>query len=133
VLGDAMCSFNPIYSQGMSVAAVAALALRRHLERGVESQPHRFFHDLARTVHVPWDIAVGGDLVFPGVQGRRTAKARLVNAYIARLHAAAHDASLAGAFLRVTGLVAPPLPSRCCGPASPFACCGQACTQRGRP
>jgi 2-polyprenyl-6-methoxyphenol hydroxylase-like FAD-dependent oxidoreductase len=109
VLGDAVCSFNPIYGQGMSVAAVEALALRRHLERGVEPQPHRFFHDLARTVDVPWDIAVGGDLVFPGVQGRRTAKARLVNAYIARLHAAAaHDASLAGAFLRVTGLVAPP-------------------------
>jgi hypothetical protein len=33
----------------------------------------------------------------------------LVNAYIARFHAAAaHDASLAGAFLRVAGLVAPP-------------------------
>ena len=109
VLGDAVCSFNPIYGQGMSVAAVEALALRRHLERGAEPQPHRFFHDLARTVDVPWDIAVGGDLVFPSVQGRRTAKTRLVNAYIARLHAAAaHDASLAGAFLRVTGLVAPP-------------------------
>ena len=109
VMGDAVCSFNPIYGQGMSVAAVEALALRRHLERGIQPQPHRFFHDLARTVDVPWDIAVGGDLVFPGVQGRRTAKARLVNAYIARLHAAAaHDASLAGAFLRVTGLVAPP-------------------------
>jgi hypothetical protein len=44
-------------------------------------------------VDVPWDIAVGGDLVFPGVQGRRTLKVRLVNAYLARLHAAAaHDA-----------------------------------------
>ena len=109
VLGDAVCSFNPIYGQGMSVAAVEALTLRRHLERGVEPQPHRFFHDLARTVDVPWDIAVGGDLVFPGVQGRRTAKARLVSAYIARLHAAAaNDAGLASAFLRVTGLVEPP-------------------------
>jgi hypothetical protein len=34
---------------------------------------------------------------------------RLVNAYLARLHAAAaHDARLAGAFLQVAGLVAPP-------------------------
>jgi hypothetical protein len=58
---------------------------------------------------VPWDIAVGGDLAVPGVQGRRTLKVRLVNAYIARLHAAAaHDASLASAFVRVAGLVAPP-------------------------
>ena len=60
-------------------------------------------------VDVPWDIAAGGDLIFPGVKGRRTLKSRLVNAYIARLHAAAaHDASLASAFVRVAGLVAPP-------------------------
>jgi 2-polyprenyl-6-methoxyphenol hydroxylase-like FAD-dependent oxidoreductase len=109
VVGDAVCSFNPIYGQGMSVAALEALALRRHLERGTAPQPRRFFGDLARVVDVPWDIAVGADLVFPGVQGRRTARVRLVNAYLARLHAAAaHDARLASAFMRVAGLVAPP-------------------------
>jgi 2-polyprenyl-6-methoxyphenol hydroxylase-like FAD-dependent oxidoreductase len=109
VLGDAVCSFNPVYGQGMSVAAVEALALRRHVVGGAVLQPRRFFRDLARVVDVPWDIAVGGDLVFPGVPGRRTRKVRLINAYLARLHAAAaHDASLASAFLRVAGLVAPP-------------------------
>jgi hypothetical protein len=58
VMGDAVCSFNPIYGQGMSVAALEALVLRRHLERGIEPQPHRFFRDIARVVDVPWDIAV---------------------------------------------------------------------------
>jgi hypothetical protein len=54
-------------------------------------------------------MAAGGDLVFPGVQGRRTLKVRMVSAYTARLHgAAAHDADLASAFVRVVGLVAPP-------------------------
>jgi hypothetical protein len=109
VVGDAVCSFNPIYGQGMTVAAVEALTLRRHLQRGTQPQPHRFFGDLARVVDVPWDIAVGGDLVFPGVHGRRTAKVRLANAYLGWLHAAAaHDADLASAFMRVAGLVAPP-------------------------
>jgi 2-polyprenyl-6-methoxyphenol hydroxylase-like FAD-dependent oxidoreductase len=109
VMGDAVCSFNPIYGQGMSVAALEALALRRYLEQGAEPQPRRWFRDLARVVDVPWDIAVGGDLAVPGVQGRRTLKVRLVQAYIARLHAAAaHDASLASAFVRVAGFVAPP-------------------------
>jgi 2-polyprenyl-6-methoxyphenol hydroxylase-like FAD-dependent oxidoreductase len=109
VVGDAVCSFNPIYAQGMSVAAVEALALRRHLQRGTAQRPRRWFHEIARVVDVPWDIAVGGDLVFPGVQGRRTAKVRLVNAYLGRLHAAAaHDADLASAFMRVGSLVAPP-------------------------
>jgi 2-polyprenyl-6-methoxyphenol hydroxylase-like FAD-dependent oxidoreductase len=109
VMGDAVASFNPIYGQGMSVAALEALALRRHLEHGTAPRPRRWFRELARVVDVPWDIAAGGDLVFPGVQGRRTAKVRLVSAYLARLHAAAaHDADLAAAFLRVAGLVAPP-------------------------
>jgi hypothetical protein len=109
VVGDAVCSFNPIYGQGVSVAALEALTLRRHLQRGPQPQPRRFFGDLARLVDVPWDIAVGGDLVFPGVQGRRTARVRLVNAYLGRLHAAAaHDARLASAFMRVAGPVAPP-------------------------
>jgi 2-polyprenyl-6-methoxyphenol hydroxylase-like FAD-dependent oxidoreductase len=109
VLGDAVSSFNPIYGQGMSVAALQALTLRRHLERGVEPQPRRFFPDIARVVDVPWDIAVGGDLVFPAVQGPRTVKVQLLNAYLARLHAAAvHDADLASAFVRVAGLVARP-------------------------
>jgi 2-polyprenyl-6-methoxyphenol hydroxylase-like FAD-dependent oxidoreductase len=109
VLGDAVCSFNPIYGQGMSVAALEALTLRRHLQRGIQPQPRQVFRELTRVVDVPWDIAVGADLNVPGVQGRRTLKVRLVNAYIARLHAAAaHDAHLASAFVRVAGLVAPP-------------------------
>ena len=109
VVGDAVCSFNPIYGQGITVAAVEALTLRRHLQRGTQPQPRRFFGDLARVVDMPWAIAVGGDLVFPGVHGRRTARVRLANAYLGRLHAAAaHDADLAGAFARVAGLVAPP-------------------------
>jgi 2-polyprenyl-6-methoxyphenol hydroxylase-like FAD-dependent oxidoreductase len=109
VLGDAVCSFNPIYGQGMSVAALEALALRRHLEHGAEPHPRRWFRDLAKLVDVPWDMSAGGDLAFPGVPGRRTLKLRLVGAYLARLHAAAaHDARLAGAFVHVAGLVAPP-------------------------
>ena len=108
-VGDAVCSFNPIYGQGMSVAALEALALRRHLERGIEPQPRRWFRDLARVVDVPWDMSTGGDLAFPGVLGTRTLKIRLLGGYLNRLHAAAaKDAQLATAFMRVAGLVAPP-------------------------
>jgi 2-polyprenyl-6-methoxyphenol hydroxylase-like FAD-dependent oxidoreductase len=65
VVGDAVCSFNPIYGQGMSVAALEALMLRRHLEQGTEPQPARWFRDLARVVDVAWNMSAGGDLVFP--------------------------------------------------------------------
>jgi hypothetical protein len=108
-MGDAVCSFNPIYGQGMSVAALESMTLRRHLAQGTEPRPRRWFRDLARLIDVPWAMAAGGDLQFPGVQGRRTLKIRLLNAYIAQLHAAAaYDAHVANAFVQVAGLVSPP-------------------------
>jgi len=108
-IGDAVCSFNPIYGQGISVAALESLTLRRHLERGIEPEPRRWYRDLARVIDVPWDMSAGGDLAFPGVPGHRSHKVRIMGAYLARLHAAAaHDPHLSTAFMRVAGLVAPP-------------------------
>jgi 2-polyprenyl-6-methoxyphenol hydroxylase-like FAD-dependent oxidoreductase len=109
VIGDAICSLNPIYGQGMGVAAMEALTLREHLSRGREPRPGKVMHDLAKDIDVAWDMAIGADLSFSGVDGRRTIKTRLAAAYIPRLHAAAsHDAMLATEFLRVAGLVEPP-------------------------
>jgi hypothetical protein len=54
-------------------------------------------------------MVVGGDLAFPEVAGPRTAKVRLLGAYMARLQAAAaRDPALAVAFARVMALVDPP-------------------------
>jgi len=109
VMGDAMCTFNPIYGQGMSVVASQALALRVHLQQQTRPQPVRFFRQIGRVVDVPWSMATGGDLAFPKVVGQRTMQMRLLNGYLAKLHAgAAHDPQLGRAFLRVAGLVDPP-------------------------
>ncbi|MFF8939100.1 FAD-dependent oxidoreductase [Streptomyces paradoxus] len=108
VMGDAACVFNPVYGQGMSVAAIEALVLRRHLSQG-PPKPRAFFRDLARAIDAPWDMSAGADLGFPEVEGRRTFKTRLGNAYITRLQAAAaEDGELSAAFLRTAGLVDPP-------------------------
>jgi 2-polyprenyl-6-methoxyphenol hydroxylase-like FAD-dependent oxidoreductase len=105
VIGDAVCSFNPVYGQGMTAAAMQALALRTFLTPGRPPSPARYFKDIARVVDVPWDIAVGADLAFPEVPGPRSAKVRLVNAYLPRLHAAAADDGwLAVSLIRVIGL-----------------------------
>ncbi|SFN17770.1 NAD(P)/FAD-dependent oxidoreductase [Variovorax sp. OV329] len=109
VMGDALASFNPVYGQGMTVAACEALALRTAMERGVEGVAQRFFPAAARTIDVPWQTAVGADLALPCVQGERTRAIRFVNAYLSRLmRAATCDAAVALAFTEVAHLVAAP-------------------------
>ncbi len=109
VFGDALCSFNPIYGQGMSVAAMEALDLQYELRLGSEGLWRRFFRRAARSIDMPWQIVVSGDLRFPESEGRRTPAIRFINAYMARLHRAAHrDPVVARAFNDVAGLLAPP-------------------------
>lgn len=106
VIGDAVCSFNPIYGQGMAVAAMEAVALRALLRGGPLPTAREYFRRIAKVIDIPWEIAVGADLAFPGVPGKRTTKVRMVNPYLPRLHAAAAvDSSLARAFIRVMGMV----------------------------
>jgi 2-polyprenyl-6-methoxyphenol hydroxylase-like FAD-dependent oxidoreductase len=108
VIGDAASVFNPVYGQGMTVAAMETLILGRHLESG-QIKPRSYFRDLAAVIAAPWDMAVGADLAFPGVKGRRTLKAQIGNAYISRLQSAAvTDEQLTASFLYSAGLVAPP-------------------------
>jgi 2-polyprenyl-6-methoxyphenol hydroxylase-like FAD-dependent oxidoreductase len=105
VIGDAVCSFNPVYGQGMTVAAAEAMILRGLLGRQSVPDARRYFRAITAAIDPPWDIAAGADLAFPQVPGNRPAKVRVVNAYLPRLHAAAaRDEKLAAALVRVIGL-----------------------------
>ncbi len=109
VMGDAVCSFNPVYGQGMSVAAMESVTLQRHLSTGAVPAARAFFADVARDIAAPWDVSAGADLGYAGAEGKRTAKIRFANAYMTRLqHGAAYDAELTDAFIRVAGLIDPP-------------------------
>lgn len=111
VFGDAICSFNPAYGQGMSVAALQADALQQCLMQDDENLAHRFFERASRVVDILWRITVGSDLRIPETIGPRNARVRFINWYIAKLHKAAHyDPEVSVAFLKVANLVAP-LPS----------------------
>lgn len=108
VFGDAICSFNPIYGQGMSVAALQAEALDQSLSTGRVSA-RDFFSRAAKVVNTPWSVAVGSDLRIPETIGPRSKGGDFINWYIARLHRAAHrDPAASLAFLKVANLVAPP-------------------------
>ncbi|MBN3760588.1 monooxygenase [Burkholderia sp. Ac-20365] len=109
VFGDAVCSFNPVYGQGMTVAAEEALTLQQCLRAGTDELARRFFKAAAKIVDIPWDIAVGNDLRHPQVKGARPPKLRFINWYIGKLYVAAtRDSMLATEFLKVVNLIRPP-------------------------
>ena len=112
VIGDAVASFNPIYGQGMTSAAMQAQALDDVLRRrrGSHGLWRSFFRRVADIVNIPWQLAVGEDFRYPETEGRKPALMDLVNAYVAKVHVATqHDAVVYGQFLRVMNLMAPPI------------------------
>ncbi|MDT5329514.1 MAG: hypothetical protein QOF31_811 [Mycobacterium sp.] len=110
VVGDAVCSFNPIYGQGMTVAALEALALRNSLSRGTKDLARRFFRASAKPIGQAWQLTVGGDLSLPEIQGTAPLSTRLLSGYMDRLLTAAeYDTAALEQFLKVAWLVDPPI------------------------
>jgi len=75
LVGDSVCALNPVYGQGMSVAALGAAdlcaELTEHAARtgGLDGLAGRFQRRLARTVLFPWSMACGADHDIPHVEG----------------------------------------------------------------
>jgi hypothetical protein len=93
----------------MTVAALEAVALKACLAEGTTDLARRFFARATKIIDTPWSIAVGNDLRMAEATGPRSAGLKLINAYIAKLHKAAHyDPAVAVAFHKVGNLLQPP-------------------------
>jgi 2-polyprenyl-6-methoxyphenol hydroxylase-like FAD-dependent oxidoreductase len=112
VLGDASSSFNPIYGQGMSSAALQAEALASVVGTvGLTAGdlPKRFHRKAARIIESPWRIAVGADFAHPKTVGPRPLGTRQLNGYLQRVVRGAHASlPVARTFNRVLQLDDPP-------------------------
>jgi 2-polyprenyl-6-methoxyphenol hydroxylase-like FAD-dependent oxidoreductase len=121
VIGDAYCGFNPIYGQGITVAALEALILRRLLSaqaRATEARATQdsspglaraYFQAAGKLVAEAWETSAASDLRFPEVEGERRRGAGLLNAYGEKFRAAASvDPALGATFLRVANMADKP-------------------------
>lgn len=90
VVGDAVCAFNPVYGQGMTVAALGALTLDeclhqqfRHNKGSLTGLTKRFQKRLAQVNATPWLMATGEDFRWPTtVGGQPEGMTRLMHRYI---------------------------------------------------
>jgi len=74
-LGDSVCRFNPIFGQGMSVAAMEAVALGRLLGSRAASDPleglaTQYLTEIQDCLEAPWATATT-DFVYPQTRGER--------------------------------------------------------------
>jgi 2-polyprenyl-6-methoxyphenol hydroxylase-like FAD-dependent oxidoreductase len=108
-VGDAVCSFDPVFGQGMSVAALEAVQLGACLEEGSAELARRYFRRTRPIVDVPWTVATGSTLELPGSPVRAPLATRAVNRYLRSYQrAATDDAELAAGFLGVANLTSGP-------------------------
>jgi 2-polyprenyl-6-methoxyphenol hydroxylase-like FAD-dependent oxidoreductase len=102
VTGDAIASFNPLYGQGITVAAAHAVALRECLGKGERALARRFFAAAWKPTDDAWRLTTGADLSLAEVRGHRPLSVRVINRYLRRLQAVAeHDEVVAAALTRV--------------------------------
>lgn len=121
MLGDSLCALNPVYGQGMSVAAMEARTLgawlgsrtaAAALRTGRPPDTRSLVRDLARTTTLPWFMATAEDARMPGVQGapRPGPVAALARRYLDGVHRnVPRDARTLRRLTEVSQLVRPPI------------------------
>jgi 2-polyprenyl-6-methoxyphenol hydroxylase-like FAD-dependent oxidoreductase len=117
VVGDASCTFNPIYAQGMTVAAMTAVALdhslRRHRRRSgldLAGLARRLQRQVAKANAGAWTMATGEDLRYPWTKGARPdLTTRIMHRYADRvLEVTNGNPRVNTAFVNVVNLRHPP-------------------------
>jgi 2-polyprenyl-6-methoxyphenol hydroxylase-like FAD-dependent oxidoreductase len=114
VLGDAISSFNPVYGQGMSSAALQARALgavldeRTNAPRGLDGIAAEFFPKAADVISTPWTLAANFDFAFPQTTGTRSPMPSEILRYFLTLDAlTCEDIAIHKIMVEVFGLARP--------------------------
>ncbi|WP_328393829.1 FAD-dependent monooxygenase [Streptomyces sp. NBC_00390] len=112
VIGDAVATYNPLYGQGMTVAAQGLVALRdilRTHDLGTPTLARRIQCAIARPAAVAWELATAQDILYPGAQGQQPRPGTgLANRYVDRVvRAATGRAQVTRAFLGVITMSEP--------------------------
>jgi flavin-dependent dehydrogenase len=71
VVGDAFCSFNPVYGQGMTTSALLVELLGECLRQGPAGLSRRYFERAGQLLKMPWSMSTTEDLRLPELDEKR--------------------------------------------------------------
>jgi len=108
VFGDAICSTNPIYGQGMTVAALEAVALQECLAEANGDLSQRFFAAAAEHIGPMWASNQFNDLYMDNASSDHSASKEMLDFREAVLCAAESSPALTEKLFRSMNLVDPP-------------------------
>jgi 2-polyprenyl-6-methoxyphenol hydroxylase-like FAD-dependent oxidoreductase len=103
-IGDSICNFDPVFGQGMSVAALEAEALAEALQGGTLRRD--FFKRADAAIDVAWELSSGENFKYPQTVGRRPLLHSIARRYKDRI-ATCGDPAVVHDFYRVLSLTAP--------------------------
>ena len=72
-IGDSVCSFNPIFGQGMTVCILEALKMSQLMERG-ECNSKNYFKSISSIVNHAWEMIMVEDMRYPELHSHRSLK-----------------------------------------------------------
>lgn len=118
LLGDAVCAFNPVYGQGMTIASLGAATLQKSLIKQLELHPdgeltglsRRFQKQLAKVNEAPWLLATGEDYRYRETEGGApTAMTRFMHRYMDQvILLSTRSVTVRRVLMRAFNILAPP-------------------------
>ncbi len=111
VVGDAFCRVDPVFAQGMSLAAMEAIALRGLLSKRLSKKDltKKFHRKISRIIDMPWLIALTEDFRFSTTNGPKPAGLRLLQWFVKKVSlACSHDEKVYAQFIKVLHLKSHP-------------------------
>ncbi|MFK7693546.1 FAD-dependent oxidoreductase [Paenibacillus sp. HJGM_3] len=114
-IGDAFCRFDPVFGQGMSVAAMEALVLDDCLQRDWKETKEistrltkRFYRNISKVIDPVWNMIMIEDFRYHHVVGKKPLGLALLQWYTRRIfHRSSQNTEIYNAFLNVMNLLRP--------------------------
>jgi flavin-dependent dehydrogenase len=108
LIGDTVCRIDPVFGQGMSIAVLEALALKKYLKDTKTISSARFQKRVAKMISPIWGMVLAEDFRYPETTGNKPYGLKLQQWYAKEIFLlSAEDSRIYDRFVKVMNLIGP--------------------------